>query len=94
MYWLYWNYIKNSWNYIKNNWIYIKNNWEELDYKTKRCVYIILFIYFIIFFFPLFPKLYSFSKKSIINIVSSIKPIQMDPYHLGEHRYIPNRIRH
>ena len=82
MNWLYWNYIINSWNYLKQNWKYLKENWNELDYKSKRCVYFMLFIFLSVFFVPILPKLYNLSKKQIINIVSLVKPILMSHYYL------------
>ena len=87
MNWLYLNYIINSWNYLKENWNY-------LDYKSKRCVYFMLFIFFSVFLAPIYtqilPKLYNLSKKKIINIVSLVEPILMNHYYPGAHLSIPN----
>ena len=90
MNWLYWNYIINSWNYLKENWNY-------LDYKSKRCVYFMLFIFFSVFSAPtlftlVLPKLYNLSKKQIINIVSLVEPILMGHYYQEGHLSIPNHI--
>ena len=54
MNWLYWNYIK--------------ENWNDLDYKSKRCVYFMLIIFISVFSAPILitqvlPKLYNLSKK-------------------------------
>jgi len=91
MNWLYWNYIINS---LKQNWNYLKENWNYLDYKSKRCAYFMLFIFFSVFsaptLFTLVPKLYNLSKKQIINIVSLVEPILMGHYYPGAHLSIPN----
>jgi len=74
MNWLYWNYIINSWNYIKQNWRYLKENWNELDYKSKRCVYLMLIVFISILSAPILPRLYTLSRKQMINIVSFVEP--------------------
>ena len=95
MNWLYWNYIINSWNYLKENWKYLKENWNDLDYKSKRCIYFMLFIFFGVFSLPrILPKLYNLSRKQIINIVSLIEPISMGLYYPEGHLSIPNHIHH
>ena len=74
MNWLYWNYIINSWNYLKQNWNYLKENWNDLDYKLKRCVYLMLFVFISILSAPILPRLYTLSRKQMINIVSFVEP--------------------
>ena len=39
-----------------------------------------------------FLELYYSLKEQMNNIFSLITLIEMDPHHLGEHRYIPNRL--
>ena len=85
MNWLYWNYLKENWNYLKENWNY-------LDYKSKRCVYFMLFIFLSIFSAPILPRLYDLSRKKMINIVSLIEPISMDLYYPKQHLSIHNHI--
>ena len=84
MNWLYWNYIRKYYNNIKKN-------WESQDKETKRCVYFTLIFFSFILSFLYSPILNYLFNRYIKN--SSLKKtIQMDPHHLGEHRYIPNQI--
>ena len=83
MNWLYWNYIKKYYNNIKKD-------WESQDKETKRSVYFTLIFFSLILSFlysPILNNLFDRYKISLLN-----KTIQMDPHHLGVHRYIPNQI--
>ena len=81
MNWLYWNYIKRYYNNIKED-------WKSQDKEIKRCVYFIL----ILFSFILFSTNSNLLNRQILKIITSIKQIKIDPYHLADHRYIPNHL--
>ena len=81
MNWLYLNYIKRYYNDIKED-------WKSQDKEIRRCVYFIL----ILFSFILFSTNFDLLNRQILKIITSMKQIKIDPYHLADHRYIPNHL--